>query len=406
MIFKLAVSSLRFNRLISLSLIGALCSVIAPLLLLFSLRYGIISSLENNLKSSPVNLELKLKTGYKLDESFFKDLENNPKIDFVLPLTRSLSTTVDIAFNGKIKRELSAIPTKKGDPLLRASKLDDTLDATEVYLSENLAHDLGIKSGDSIKYIVSRITDGARQNSVVNFAVKGIVKKEYLSTNAIIVNFDTLIYMEDFKDGYEPPVFSNGSKLNENRKFFAKARIYVKTLDDVAPVDTYLRSKNYQTFSMLSSIENLKAISSVLSFIFYAIAITSVVGGIFASAGLILTSVLRAEKSYALLLLTGIKKTKVLMMVLIENTILSSLAYALSLLLFYTGMWVFNHYFTSLLGQGSVVSTLNIMHVVAGYLSTIVVTLLITYLVCFKETGSEPEEKALSTDLITAQAAK
>ena len=128
MIFKLAVSSLRFNRLISLSLIGALCSVIAPLLLLFSLRYGIISSLENNLKSSPVNLELKLKTGYKLDESFFKDLENNPKIDFVLPLTRSLSTTVDIAFNGKIKRDLSAIPTKKGDPLLRASKLDDTLE--------------------------------------------------------------------------------------------------------------------------------------------------------------------------------------------------------------------------------------------------------------------------------------
>lgn len=180
MIFKLAVSSLRFNRLISLSLIGALCSVIAPLLLLFSLRYGIISSLENNLKSSPVNLELKLKTGYKLDESFFKDLENNPKIDFVLPLTRSLSTTVDIDFNGKIKRDLSAIPTKKGDPLLRASKLDDTLDATEVYLSENLAHDLGIKSGDSIKYIVSRITDGARQNSVVNFAVKGIVKKGVL----------------------------------------------------------------------------------------------------------------------------------------------------------------------------------------------------------------------------------
>lgn len=80
-------------------------------LILFALRYH--SSLENNLKSSPVNLELKLKTGYKLDESFFKDLENNPKIDFVLPLTRSLSTTVDIAFNGKIKRDLSAIPTKK-----------------------------------------------------------------------------------------------------------------------------------------------------------------------------------------------------------------------------------------------------------------------------------------------------
>lgn len=382
MIFKLALSSLRFNRLISLSLIGALCSVIAPLLLLFSLRYGIISSLENNLKSSPVNLELKLKTGYKLDESFFNDLEKNPKISFVLPLTRSLSTTVDVAFNGKIKRDLSAIPTKKGDPLLIASKLEDELAKTEVYLSENLANDLGVKTGDSIKYIVSRITAGSRENAVVNFTVKGIVKKEYLSTNALIVNFNTLIYMEDYKDGYNPPIFSDGSKLNENRKFFAKARIYVKTLDDVAPIDTYLRSKNYQCFSMLSSIENLKAISSVLSFIFYAIAITSVVGGIFASAGLILTSVLRAEKSYALLLLTGIKKTKVLMIVLIENTVLTSLAYVLSLVLFYAGMWVFNHYFTSLLGQGAVVSTLNLVHVVAGYLATIVVTLLITYLIC------------------------
>ena len=382
MIFKLALSSLRFNRLISLSLIGALCSVIAPLLLLFSLRYGIISSLENNLKSSPVNLELKLKTGYKLDESFFDDLKKNPRISFVLPLTRSLSTTVDVAFNGKIKRDLSAIPTKKGDPLLKASKLDDELAKTEVYLSENLANDLGVKTGDSIKYIVSRITDGSRENAVVNFTVKGIVKKEYLSTNALIVNFNTLIYMEDFKDGYNPPIFSDGSKLNDTRKFFAKARIYVKTLDDVAPIDAYLRSKNYQCFSMLSSIENLKAISSVLSFIFYAIAITSVVGGIFASAGLILTSVLRAEKSYALLLLTGIKKTKVLMIVLIENTVLTSLAYALSLVLFYIGMWVFNHYFTSLLGQGSVVSTLNLVHVVAGYLATIAVTLLITYLIC------------------------
>ena len=382
MIFKLALSSLRFNRLISLSLIGALCSVIAPLLLLFSLRYGIISSLENNLKSSPVNLELKLKTGYKLDESFFDDLKKNPRISFVLPLTRSLSTTVDVAFNGKIKRDLSAIPTKKGDPLLKASKLDDELAKTEVYLSENLSSDLGVKIGDSIKYIVSRITDGSRENAVVNFTVKGIVKKEYLSTNALIVNFNTLIYMEDYKDGYNPPIFSDGSKLNDTRKFFAKARIYVKTLDDVAPIDTYLRSKNYQCFSMLSSIENLKAISSVLSFIFYAIAVTSVVGGIFASAGLILTSVLRAEKSYALLLLTGIKKTKVLMIVLIENTVLTSLAYALSLVLFYIGMWVFNHYFTSLLGQGSVVSTLNLVHVVAGYLATIAVTLLITYLIC------------------------
>ena len=71
MIIKLALLSLRFEKLLTVSLTATMMAVIAPLLILFSLRYGIVSTLENNLKSSPVNLEIKLNTGYKLDESFF-----------------------------------------------------------------------------------------------------------------------------------------------------------------------------------------------------------------------------------------------------------------------------------------------------------------------------------------------
>ncbi len=63
MIFKLALKSLKFEKLLNFCLVAALCSVIAPLLLLFSLRYGIITTLESNLKANPNNLEIKFMSG-------------------------------------------------------------------------------------------------------------------------------------------------------------------------------------------------------------------------------------------------------------------------------------------------------------------------------------------------------
>ncbi|MBP5244578.1 MAG: hypothetical protein J6Z28_07695 [Succinivibrio sp.] len=47
MIIKLALCSLRFDKIISICIVASLCAVIAPLLLLFSLRFGIISNLEH-----------------------------------------------------------------------------------------------------------------------------------------------------------------------------------------------------------------------------------------------------------------------------------------------------------------------------------------------------------------------
>ena len=53
MILQLALKALKFEKLVSFCLIASLCSVIAPLLLLFSLRFGIITNLEENLKQDP-----------------------------------------------------------------------------------------------------------------------------------------------------------------------------------------------------------------------------------------------------------------------------------------------------------------------------------------------------------------
>lgn len=381
MILKLALCSLRFDKIISICIVASLCAVIAPLLLLFSLRFGIISNLEHKLSSNPSNLEIRMMSGYRLDQQFFDALKNNPHIGFVIPLTRSLSVTANISFNGRIVQNLETLPTAAGDPIVREMCFDGELSLTEAYLSETTAQDLGLKTGDTFKFVISRITDNKTVNAVVPFTLKGIVKKELLPHKTIMVNFNTLVYMEDFRDGFEPPVFSDGSNPNSERQNFAKARIYVKSLNDLEPVSRMLR-QNYSITDKLASVENLKAISKVLSFIFTTIALTSIAGGVMATIGLIFTNLSRLEKTFALLFLSGLSKGGVFFIVVIQNFILSVCAYLCSLGLFYAGMFTFNLYFKDLLGPETLVSILTVSHVVTGGLMTVFICVLVSMVLC------------------------
>ena len=381
MILKLALCSLRFDKIISICIVASLCAVIAPLLLLFSLRFGIISNLEHKLSSNPSNLEIRMMSGYRLDQQFFDALKNNPHIGFVIPLTRSLSVTANISFNGRIVQNLETLPTAAGDPIVREMDFDGELSLTEAYLSETTAQDLGLKTGDTFKFVISRITDNKKVNAVVPFTLKGIVKKELLPHKTIMVNFNTLVYMEDFRDGFEPPVFSDGSNPNSERQNFAKARIYVKSLNDLEPVSRMLR-QNYSITDKLASVENLKAISKVLSFIFTTIALTSIAGGVMATIGLIFTNLSRLEKTFALLFLSGLSKGGVFFIVVIQNFILSVCAYLCSLGLFYAGMFTFNLYFKDLLGPETLVSILTVSHVVTGGLMTVFICVLVSMVLC------------------------
>ncbi len=381
MILKLALCSLRFDKIISICMVASLCAVIAPLLLLFSLRFGIISNLEHKLSSNPSNLEIRMMSGYRLDQQFFDELKNNPHIGFVMPLTRSLSVTANVSFNGRIVQNLETLPTGDGDPIVREMGLDGELTKTEAYLSETTAQDLGLKVGDTFKFVISRITDNKTVNAVVPFTLKGIIKKELLPHKTILVNFDTLVYMEDFRDGFDPPVFSDGSNPNIKRQTFAKARIYVKSLSDLEPVSRMLR-QNYSITDKLASVENLKAISKVLSFIFTTIALTSIAGGVMATIGLIFTNLSRLEKTFALLFLSGLSKSGVFLIVVIQNFILSVCAYLCSLGLFYAGMFTFNLYFKDLLGPETLVSILNVTHVITGGLLTVLICVLVSMVLC------------------------
>lgn len=378
MILQLALKALKFEKLVSFCLIASLCSVIAPLLLLFSLRFGIITNLEENLKQDPSNLEIKFMSGCKLGDEFFESLKENPHVQFVLPLTRSLSVTTSVFANGKLIDRIDAMPTAKNDPLVLRSGITQDLGLNEVFMSKSLAEDLKLKVGDSLKLKISRKLNDVNENSVQTFTLKGIIDSRYLQLRKILINFDTLVYMEDYRDGFNPPVFSDGSKLNQARDSFAKARLYVKTLDDVEPMSKMLR-QSYSITDSSDQIEKLNKITSILNFVFTAIALVSVVGGLLAATGLIFTNLKRRLQGFALLKLTGISNSKCIEQVVVENLILSLCAYVLSLLLFMVGMIWFNTSFAADLKIGTDVSLISTTHVLFGLLATVLSCAAISY---------------------------
>ncbi len=359
--FALALKDLNFDRLLSLCVISAAAAVIAPLLLLFSLRFGIVQELQYNLSSNPVNLELVMGANYQLSPETIAALEADPDAGFVIPKTRSLSTTVDVRSESGIARGVEALPSKEGDPLLSFAGLKGAVGPDTVFVSAGLADKLQVKDGDEIKLIVPRQVAGQQQRAQAVFKVLGVVDRALLSRESMLVSLDTLIYMEDYRDGYEPPVFSDGSRLNEGRRYFAKVRLYASSLDSVAPLSARL-SRDYTIYSKLNEINNVKAITRVLDFIFEIIALVSAIGGTGAVCGLILSSLNKKTKTIALMRMMGFGRGRLIVLTMLENSLLALSGFLLAALLSGLGSWGFNTYFAGLLSGSRVVSSLRAEH--------------------------------------------
>lgn len=86
---KLALNDIFYDRKVSFCIIASLVAVIAPLLLLFSLKYGIVSQLRHQLVNDPTNLEIKIVGNLNLSQDWFDWLKQQPESHiffFIAPL--------------------------------------------------------------------------------------------------------------------------------------------------------------------------------------------------------------------------------------------------------------------------------------------------------------------------------
>lgn len=109
---------------VSFCIISSLVAVIAPLLLMFGLRYGVVSQLQQELARDPRNLEIRMVSSGHYSAEWIAALQQKSEVGFAIGQTRSLNTQADLLKDmSHFIENAEVIPTALGDPLLGALQL-------------------------------------------------------------------------------------------------------------------------------------------------------------------------------------------------------------------------------------------------------------------------------------------
>lgn len=482
MLFKLAFKELSFDRMMSCCQVAAIACILAPLLLLFSLRYGVLQEMEQRLLNDPKILSLSLDTSYRLDNNFFSKLRARPEVGYVIPEISALNALVDLKVPSGVAR-MSVMATSLGDPIVIGSGIpysqkQDALrmghtiakDATtttttttqesmmivdkeeeeealnsvdnemarngdqeivvglsdiasdrdaqkesatqyvaskselvvkseatnleaesamavtptkivadleaeiyECFITQKVMKKYNLNKGDTVTLMVRRIKNKQTQVSRLPVLIRGVILDRFVNDDCILLPSEVVTALDDYRNGYEPDIFSDGSAKPKGTRFYAKFRLYAKDLDSVIPLYYHLAQHQFNVRSKVQEIENLQAVDRVLNFVFGVVALVSLVGGAIALGGLMLSSLKAKKRNLVLLRLMGQAPHDTYLLVLLEAVIIALCGFVLALALYYSGSLIFNQYFKQMI-VGMVISELIWQHVLCFFAATIMVS--------------------------------
>ena len=410
----LAFKELRHDWKATGVLLCVIVSIVTPLLILYGLKQGVINTQREILLNDPCNLEIKMSGHYRLSHTWFEQMAKDPRIQFIIPITRFLNTDITIIDKENKSRSVDLIPTAFGDPLLNLAGIQTPEKDNEVLITHALAKRLHINKGEQLQAQLFRTVENQSQTSHTLLTVKNILPDySCLQRTAALTTLNFLESVEDFKEGqpvnlfeveeekptkmplqkkitpnksvigifddtfpsfFEPLIKNNKALiLEENidnliidslkktkltatsqmRASYAKARIFAKSIDDIPILSDELRSSSeeIEVISKATEIEKLKKLNYFLNIILLTVSLIGVVGGGLALGGNFLLTIDRKRLQIAQLRLLGIGKKNIAFFLWIQAIIITSSAFMAATFLSFVTKIVLAFYTKAILGD-------------------------------------------------------
>lgn len=206
LVLWLAMKDLLHENLITINLILGTAAIIAPLLILFGIKFGTIETMSNRLINDPKNLEVRPLSSHSYTQAWFDDIKKNDKINFVIPMTRQLSSSVQLQAVNSSKKTISAdiVATNSGDPLLLQNG-GVIPDEKSCVLSHSLAEELGLKKGDMLQCSVTRYVKKKIQKASISLKIAAVLSPRAGFIKSIYVPLKIVGNIEKYKDGLAVP---------------------------------------------------------------------------------------------------------------------------------------------------------------------------------------------------------
>lgn len=313
---RLALADLWHERVLFLCSALGCAAVLAPLIVLFGLRQGVVAGLRAELLDDPRAREVVSVVNRTLEPALFHRLSADPRIAFLVPRTRALSATIVIenpAREGQgVRMEL--LPTAEGDPLLPGV----TPGADGLVLSATAAERLGLAAGDAVLASVARSRGGEREVLSLPLRVAGIAPPGAALRDAAFATVPVLLLVEDFLDGTAGAEARPVSEAEARARPFAGFRLHAARLEDVPALDREFRLAGIEVASRAEAVAGLLRLDRNLALLFLAIAGAGGAGYLVSLGVGLWAQVERKRRDLALLSLLGLKRRALLALPLLQ----------------------------------------------------------------------------------------
>lgn len=220
LMIRLATADLRHEWILNLCIVLALAAVIAPLLLIFGLKFGTIETLRLRLIEDPSKREVRLRTSLTHPPEWLRALARRPDVGFLVPMTRQIANDVPARLIGGANSvKLALLPTAPGDALLTEYKTPIP-GLREAVLTGQAADALGVVVGNDLSLEVHASQGGEERLGTVKLRVVGVLDKRASGLNALFAPLPLLEAVEAFKDGLAVPEFGWQGTVPEAQPIF------------------------------------------------------------------------------------------------------------------------------------------------------------------------------------------
>ncbi|NVZ38495.1 ABC transporter permease [Pseudomonas sp. 21615526] len=328
LVASLAWQDYRNDAWLSVCSVLALVAVIAPLLVLFGLKFGLVSSLTERLENDPATREIIPLGGGRFSSEFVEQLRQRSDVAFALPRTRQIAATAQL---GTVTLEM--LPTAANDPLLAGLPMPKGLD--QIVLSHTAAEKLGAKAGDWLEASFGRQVAGRVESQRLRVQVLQVAPLEAFARDGLFAPLGLLEAAEDYRDGRAVPAFGwDGDAVGvSEQRVYPAFRLYARRLVDVEPLRVYFAGQNLLVSTQAQTIAQVQSLSRNLSIVFWIIAGLALAGAFAAIFAAALASVARKRRELSVLRLLGFSTAGLLLFVVLQALYSAGFAAALSGLL-------------------------------------------------------------------------
>ncbi|MGE0425965.1 MAG: FtsX-like permease family protein [Reyranellaceae bacterium] len=391
-IFGLALADAKHEWRSTLCLVLALAAVLAPLLILFGLRYGVIQTLADRMTRDPRNLEIVPIGAGRFDAAFFEKVAGWPDVAFLIPKTRSISATIDIFQDGGSPVPAEMIPTKTGDPLLESHPIPAS--DRQVVLTADAARKIGnVKPGAKINGVIGRTINGRTENVRLMLEVIAVLPDATLNGEAVFLPLKTLADTESFREGFAVPEFkAEGPPRPDVARLYAGFRLYGRTIYDIPVLRDRLLAQRIETFTRAAEVEQIQSLDRNLGLLFWLIAGIGAAGFLLSLGVSLWGAVERKRRDLALLRLLGFRARATVFFPVTQAALVACLGIGLGWAAQAGAAVVLDRYFASSVGAGEAVSRLLPVHLASAAGTTLLCALLAAAIASARAARIDPSE--------------